>query len=380
MKFIFVSSVASDPWGGSEELWSQTALRLRQEAHEVCASVAWWPQLSPKVLELERRGVNLFIRKPVQYSLPVRLWHKVRRRLTIAEEKREFQWLRLQKPDLVVISQGGTQDGLEWMDFCAKAGLPFAVIVHNNTESLWPDDDRGMEMAKAYGSARKKLFVSQHNLKLLERQLGEKLPDASVVWNPYNIPPGQPPAWPEENGVWKMASVARLDPAAKGQDLLFQVLAQKQWQERPVEINLYGSGKYGLSLQKLAGSLQLKNVHFRGHVANVKAIWEENHLLVMPSRYEGLPIALVEAMWCARPAVVTDVGGNAELCIDEETGFVVTAPAVKLLDQTLERAWNRRDQWQTMGQAARRRTEKLVPKDPVGDFCRQLEELVKSRK
>ncbi len=361
------------PWGGSEELWSQAALQMHQEGHEISVSAAWWPQLSTKLLEFKKQGVNLFIRKPVQQNLPVRLWHKVKHRF-VAEEKKEFQWLRLQKPDLVVISQGGILDGVEWMNFCVEVGLPFVSIVQCNTEGWYPDDDLGVEMAKAYGSAKKVFCVSRHNLQLLECQIGEKLPNASVVWNPYNVSSEQVPAWPKENGVWKMACVARLYPAAKGQDLLFQVLAQKQWQERPVKLNLYGSGKCEHNLQKLAGSLQLKNVRFCGHVTNVKAIWEENHLLVLPSRFEGLPLALVEAMWCARPSVVTDVGGNAELCTDEETGFVAAAPAVKLLDQTLERAWSRRHEWQSLGKAARAQAGQLIPKDPVGDFCRQLME------
>lgn len=37
------------PWGGSEELWSQAALRLQEQEHEVLAVVTWWPELSPKV-------------------------------------------------------------------------------------------------------------------------------------------------------------------------------------------------------------------------------------------------------------------------------------------------------------------------------------------
>jgi len=378
LKIVFVSTMFSVPWGGSEELWSQTALRLHQAGNTVSGSVVWWPQLSPKVLELEKHGISIFVRKPEQHNLPVRLWHKVKRRF-LAEGKKELRWLRLQKPDLVVISQGGNTDGMECMKFCAHVGLPFIAIVHCNTEGWYPDDIRSMEMAGAYGSARKVFCVSQHNLKLLERQIGEKLPDASVVWNPCNVPSGQPPAWPKDNGVWRMACVARLDPVSKGQDLLFQVLAQKQWQERPVEINLYGSGTSERNLKKLAWNLQLKNVHFRGHVTNVKAIWEENHLLVLPSRYEGLPLALVETMWCERPAVVTDVGGNAEMCMDGETGFVADAPAVKPLAETLERAWNRRNEWEKMGKAARVRAEQLIPKDPIGIFCQQLVELGESR-
>jgi glycosyltransferase involved in cell wall biosynthesis len=77
-------------------------------------------------------------------------------------------------------------------------------------------------------------------------------------------------------------------------------------------------------------------------------------------------------MWCARPAVVTDIGGNAEMCVDGETGFVAAAPTVGLLDEALERAWNRRDELENMGKLARARVEQLVPKDPVEDFCIKL--------
>jgi glycosyltransferase involved in cell wall biosynthesis len=270
-------------------------------------------------------------------------------------------------------------DGIRWMEFCADSDLPFVAIVHCNSEMSWPDDELGAKMARAYKSAKAVFCVSRANLKLLERQLGTLLSNASVVWNPYNVSPDQAVAWPKENGVWKMACVARLQPAAKGQDLLFEVMARKHWQDRPVEINLFGNGPHTDNLRKIAGNLGVKNVHFRGHVNDVKEIWLHNHLLVLPSRYEGLPLALVEAMWCARPAVVTDIGGNAEVCADGETGFVADAPTVKLLDQTLERAWMRRNEWHTMGQAARARAEQLVPRDPIGNFCERLQECVKTK-
>jgi len=368
MRLAFISTMSGYPWGGSEELWSQAALRLRQQGHEVSASVVWWPQLSPKALELKNRGVDLMVRKPTRRNLPGRLWHKVQRQF-VEEEREEFRWLRLQNPDLVVISQGGISDGVEWMAFCMEAGLPFVAVVQCNTEAWWPTDATNEVMARAYSSAKRVACVSRHNLELLERQIGEKLSNASVIWNPYNVPSEEPPAWPKENSVWKMACVARLEPAAKGQDLLLQVMAQREWRERPVEINLYGSGMFERNLRKLAENLKLTNVHFRGHVANVKEIWETNHLLVLPSRFEGLPLALMEAMWCARPAVVTDIGGNVEMCVNEETGFVADAPSVGLVRQALERAWSRRADWQSMGKAARKRAEELVPKDPVGDFC-----------
>jgi hypothetical protein len=84
-------------------------------------------------------------------------------------------------------------------------------------------------------------------------------------------------------------------------------------------------------------------------------------------------------MLCSRPAVVTDVGGNAELCVDGETGFVATAPAISLLEQTLERAWNYRHEWQRIGAAARIRAERLIPSDPIGDFCCEILECTPSK-
>jgi glycosyltransferase involved in cell wall biosynthesis len=378
MKFVFISTQAGAPWGGSEELWSQAALRLHQEGHEVSASVVWWPQLSPKIERLAEQGVDVVAPPPPLTSLPARVWRKIKKQLS--DVRPEVAWLRRKHPDLVVISQGYNRDGLEWMKFCRESGLPYAAIIQCNSEIWWPTDETGSEMALAYRTAKKVFCVSRQNLELLEYQIGESLPNAKVVWNPFNVLAEEPPTWPKENGVWKLACVARLDPAAKGQDLLLQVLAQSKWRERSVELNLYGAGPCENNLRRLIGKLHLGKVHLRGHVNEVKTIWEENHLLVLPSRYEGLPLALVEAMWCARPAVVTDIGGNAEMCVDGETGFVAAAPALSLLEEALERAWNRRDDWESMGKLARTRVEQLIPQDPVGDFCQQLFEITKSGK
>jgi len=246
------------------------------------------------------------------------------------------------------------------------------MIVHCNSEHWWFEDQEVMEAGAAYMAARKVFCVSRSNLNLLFMQLGNPLGNCEIVWNPYNVSPESIPAWPVENGRWRLACVARLNPAAKGQELLLQVLARPEWRARPVELNFFGEGPQELALRRLAAMLELNQVHFRGYESDVKRIWEQNHLLVLPSRYEGLPLALVEAMWCARPAVVTDVGGNTEVCVDNETGFVAPAPTAPLLAGTLERAWERRNDWQRIGQAARERADSLIPRNPIAEFCERL--------
>ena len=65
-------------------------------------------------------------------------------------------------------------------------------------------------------------------------------------------------------------SGAVADSAAKGQDLLIQMLARPEWRERRVEVNLYGTGSHELTLRRMTEMLQVQNVHLRGHVSDVK--------------------------------------------------------------------------------------------------------------
>lgn len=358
-------------WGGSEELWSGAAWQLHSDGHMVAGSVFRWPQLARKVAEMKEKGIEIFQRKFPPATLAARAFNKA----TFGVQQ-GYPWLKNRRPDLVIISQGGNKDGLDWMKFCGRRGIPFVAIVQCNTAEWWPLDRKAEEMTTAYHAARKVFCVSRHNLKLLEHQTGGALPTGAVAWNPYNVSSQHQPAWPSTSDKYKLACVARLDPGAKGQDLLFEVLAQPKWRERAIEVNLYGAGPFEQGLRKLAKHFQLNNVFFRGHVAEVEKIWETNHLLVLPSRFEGLPLALVESMWCGRPSLVTDVGGNTELCLEGETGFVAAAPSVACLGDALERAWQRRDDWVKLGQSARRYAEQNIPLDPIGQFCQQLTDLI----
>jgi glycosyltransferase involved in cell wall biosynthesis len=125
-------------------------------------------------------------------------------------------------------------------------------------------------------------------------------------------------------------------------------------------------------------TLQLGHrIEFANFSNSVENIWLQNHVLLLPSRYEGMPLALVEAMLCGRPALVTDVAGNAELIEDGITGFVADAPAAASVRAALERLWGRRADLQGIGRAAAKKIRKLVPADPAGEFVEKLKDLVR---
>ncbi|MCY7273996.1 MAG: glycosyltransferase, partial [Phormidesmis sp. CAN_BIN44] len=78
------------------------------------------------------------------------------------------------------------------------------------------------------------------------------------------------------------------------------------------------------SLERLAAELGVSDrVELRGWVENPRDHLAEFDVVAMPSRPEGFPLAMVEAMLAGRPVVATRVGSVPEAIIDGETGLLI---------------------------------------------------------
>src|SRR6516225_827139 len=193
--------------------------------------------------------------------------------------------------------------------------------------------------------------------------------------NPFNVVYDAAPPWPpiDVNSELRLACVARLDPAAKGQDILLEALAHPSWAGRRWRLTLYGDGPSRIGLARLVERLQLNDrVVFAGHVSIVEEIWASNHVLTMPSRWEGLPLAIVEAMLCARPVMATDVGGSSEVIENGVSGILAAAPTIVSVREALEVLWTRREDLREMGKAAAKTIRQQVPRDPIDVFARKI--------
>ena len=355
-------------------LWSETARHMLAEGHEVLASVKKWPVPAPQVESLKALGVVLVEREWVNATRAA-FWQARLRRRPVTQPGYEPAWTAIHqfKPDLVCVSHGANLCGLDWMRRCHREGMPYASITQANSEQWWPNDDAREEIAETFSAAQKTYFVSQANLKLFERQIARHLPNAEVVANPFNVDWNSTPDWPPHGDAWRLACVGRLDPRAKGQDLILEVLAMPKWKRRPLKVALYGKGEFDQSLRRLASFLSVEEqVEIVGHVNDVIEVWERNHALLLPSRFEGLPLCIVEAMMCGRIAITTDVAGNREPIVDNVTGFIAGAATVEHLDTAMERAWNMRHEWRTMGVAAAESIRNRVPRNPAQTFAERL--------
>jgi glycosyltransferase involved in cell wall biosynthesis len=168
-----------------------------------------------------------------------------------------------------------------------------------------------------------------------------------------------------------------LDPRSKGQDLLICALSSNEWRERSWFLSFYGEGPYTAVLKKLVQCNDLSSkVGFCGYLADVRKIWEDNHALILPSRSEGLPLALVEASLSNRVSIVTDVAGNTELIVDNISGFVAPSPTINHLQEAMERAWCNQGNWRLMGHRAGDLARQNISPNPAMVFAERLVELV----
>jgi glycosyltransferase involved in cell wall biosynthesis len=374
-RIVFVTTNPS--WGGSEELWSRTALTLASNGLSVGASISF-SRSHKRIVELATRGVDIQVR-PSQYSLFKRAWQRgFIRGKSLPEIQIEKFW-DAAPIALVVISDGlGFLRSTRLFELCVEKKLPFAAISQINAELFWPDDETASRLRKVLPVARRCYFVSKANRRLFEKQIGIELSNAEIVCNPFNVDRNARPPWPQLNdgAMLQFASVARLEPLLKGQDILLEALADPVWKNRRWCLTLYGEGPMKDSIERMIQRLGLQDrASFAGYVTSVENIWLTNHVLVMPSRYEGMPLAMVEAMLCARPIVATDVAGHSEIVEDEVTGFLADAPTVPSLRRALERLWAKRAELKAIGEAAANSIRKYIPTDPICVFAEKLETL-----
>jgi glycosyltransferase involved in cell wall biosynthesis len=135
----------------------------------------------------------------------------------------------------------------------------------------------------------------------------------------------------------RLLSVARLIPR-KGLDHLLDAMAQLR--DERVDLTLQGCGRDAERLRRQACELGLEGrVHFAGFKerALLPAVYAQADVFVLPSLSESCAMALLEAMACGLPAVVTDVGGMAEHVEQEANGLRVPAAEPRALAEALRR-------------------------------------------
>lgn len=137
------------------------------------------------------------------------------------------------------------------------------------------------------------------------------------------VPGGEFPR-PEDlpSGRRHFAAVGRISPV-KGLETLLQALRIMD-ETLPVTVDLIGTGPSRERLEKLASGLKLgSRVRFLGFKKNVHDYLAHVDGLVMPSRHEGLPYTILEALSLGTPIIASRVGGLREVLTHERDAILL---------------------------------------------------------
>jgi glycosyltransferase involved in cell wall biosynthesis len=371
MRIAFLSTMSRLPWGGSEELWRAAAAEALAAGHEVLASAYRWPDLPAPLARLRDAGARIDLRPRSR---------RYRRSAILTWIRDPFAAVARFDPDVVCVSQGGTFDigrrgemATLWRG-CAARGWPYVILCQCEQDPPAPAIRK--RCARVVAGAAAVGFLGARPQREAERQLGLPIPAGRTIQNPFTLgAPGILP-WPDGPPL-RLLFAGRLEPV-KGVHLIVEALAGPAWRTRDWRLTIAGDGSQREALAALARSRGIADrVAFPGFIPDIGRAWRNHHALVLPSRAEGLPLVMIEAMLCGRPVVATPAGSVGEWVEDGSGGFLVARPDAPALAEALERLWTRRADLEAMGRAAYDHAARRRDPNPARTLLRWLEEIAK---
>jgi glycosyltransferase involved in cell wall biosynthesis len=350
---------------GAERINQQLALAFQAAGCQV--AVAQPPGDNPLTQAMERAGI-------ARYELPVENpydWQNPAESLTnprVAEA-----CFAATTPDLVLFGDGFPFASLAAKHAAIAATLPFLSLVHMVQPNWEREFARFLPaLAATNAAARQVVVVSAINLKLMRNHFGLPSSKGMVIHN------GRPEEFfrPRDAATrrrlrqeWGIAeddvvaiTIGRLDHE-KGYDLLLDALPQLRGSSCWSRLHLVwvGGGPLLPRATHLARLVAGDRVFLLGERHDVADLLDAADLLVHPSRCEGLPLVVLEAMAKGLPVLATSVGGIPEAL--DGTGVLLPEPGCdpgfkRSLAEAIATLTGDEKQRRTLGRLARERAEK----------------------
>jgi glycosyltransferase involved in cell wall biosynthesis len=149
----------------------------------------------------------------------------------------------------------------------------------------------------------------------------------------------------------------------KGQDILLRSVERVSRDVPGVSFLFLGDGPEREALERLSRELGLgEKVVFIPHTYAMRDYYEAIDLLVLPSRSEGLPNVILEALAFGVPVIATDVGAVREVIVDEVTGWIVAPGDSEGLARTISKVASNGEERERVADAGRMAlSEKFSP-------------------
>jgi glycosyltransferase involved in cell wall biosynthesis len=256
----------------------------------------------------------------------------------IRENVRRITQLRLAlrriQPHVVI----SFQDTCNIMMLMASWGLDIPVIVSERTDPRRHNIGPAWEALRAVLYRRAAAVVVQTSS---IRQWASRLVESKAIYviqNPVNEVPNGPVTRSNDHGVrHRVVAMGRLE-RVKGFDLLIQAFARCAASRDSWSLTILGEGRERRNLETLATDLGIADrVSIPGEVRDPVSILKGTDLFVMPSRWEGFPNALLEAMACGLAVIAADcLSGPRDIIHDGMDGVLVPSEDVDALASAMD--------------------------------------------
>ena len=341
---FFLSLMNGSAWGGSEEMWYRTALWMSKHSYKVGIGCYDWEEKQDRINKLKEAGCNIYL-LPNKRGL-------FKHRAT----KKKLDPIPFAEYELTIVNQGGWEEILHApFKHLYKQLHNYVICNHNYNENAVLSFTNQKLLQQWVAHAKMNFGATEKIFAVIESNFNISIDKKQTLVNPITFQPdtfpAAYPAFANETCNWIM--LAELDIARKAQDILIQALSTSKWKARNWQLHLYGKGKNKAMLEKLIAASGLENkIFLKGFTSNIKQTLQNCHLLIQCTLIDAMPLSVAEAMAMARPCVVSTVGDMPAWVEDGKNGFVCDDVTVAGIDEAMEKSWQQKDNWASMGKKA----------------------------
>lgn len=249
-------------------------------------------------------------------------------------------------------------------------GIPHVITMHGN---MWMTDAwrRRAALRWAFRRSRATVAVSRDTARHLTRALGLPADAVETIWNGVPVAAGHRDATRQQlgipDGVPLLLAVGNLIER-KGHAVLLRALARLRARAPHLDWRLViaGEGVERPGLEALMAESHLADrVRLLGHRADIPDLQAAADIFVMPSIWEGLPLAILEAMFQQNAVVASDISGIPEAVPHGDAGLLTPPGDERALADALERVVADPSLRRTLADAARARAHRHFTVDAM---------------
>lgn len=119
--------------------------------------------------------------------------------------------------------------------------------------------------------------------------------------------------------------------------MLIKAFVKAHEQVDDIELYLYGCGELQNEAKEISQKLNaLKYIHFCGTTDNVYNVLNDADCFILPSKWEGIPMTLIEAMGSALPIIASKVGGVENMLVNEKSAILINPVENEIIEAILK--------------------------------------------